>query len=125
MIRTRTPCGPTAAATPRGVTRGAGAAATTTSPAGARAARPAPTTERSCVMSRTDRAADAVELALMAGMGALAGAASFTHVRDLAKHHGQGGWIAWAVAVSIELMAVTAALEIRRTRRTGCIYRAP
>jgi hypothetical protein len=76
-------------------------------------------------MTRTDRAADALASLLMVGMGGLAGAASFTHVHDLAAHHGQTGWIAWAVAVSIELMAIVAALEIRRARRVGTSARMP
>jgi hypothetical protein len=76
-------------------------------------------------MNRTDRAADALASLLMVGMGGLAGAASFTHVHDLAAHHGQTGWLAWAVAVSIELMAIVAALEIRRAKRVGTSVRMP
>jgi hypothetical protein len=44
--------------------------------------------------------------------------ASFTHIRDLAVH-GQRGWVAWAVAVSMELVVGMAALEILRDSRTG------
>lgn len=70
-------------------------------------------------MSTADRITDRVQLGLLLGMGGLAGAASFRHVHDLAADHGQPGWFAWAVAVSIEAMAIAAGLEIRRSHRVG------
>src|SRR5262245_46414731 len=51
-------------------------------------------------------------LALIAGTG------SFTHIRDTATEHGQDGWMAWAVAVCIDLTCVMAARERQRDKKT-------
>jgi hypothetical protein len=53
----------------------------------------------------------------MLAIGGAAGAASFTHVHDLAAAHRQGGWLAWADAIVLELMSMASGLEIRRRRR--------
>ncbi|MFI7695449.1 DUF2637 domain-containing protein [Nonomuraea sp. NPDC049655] len=42
-------------------------------------------------------------------LAAIAGAGSFTHIRDTAIEHGQSGWMSWAVAVCIDLTCVMAA----------------
>ena len=52
-------------------------------------------------------------------LGAAAFAVSFTHVRDTAARAGQGGLVAVAIAVSVELMALAAITEIRRRTRRG------
>ena len=52
-------------------------------------------------------------------LGVAAFAVSFTHVRDTAAVAGQGGWVATAIAVSVELMALAAVTEIRRRGRRG------
>jgi hypothetical protein len=52
-------------------------------------------------------------------IGGAAGAASFTHVHDVAAGHGQPGWLAWADAVVLELTSIAAGLELRRNRRLG------
>ncbi|MEU6072514.1 DUF2637 domain-containing protein [Micromonospora sp. NPDC047074] len=52
-------------------------------------------------------------------IGAAAGAASFTHVHDVAAAHGQPGWLAWADAIVLELTSIAAGLELRRNRRLG------
>ncbi|MQA87722.1 MAG: DUF2637 domain-containing protein [Streptosporangiales bacterium] len=49
----------------------------------------------------------------------IAGAGSFTHIRDTAAEHGQTGWLAWAIAVCVDLTCVMAARERQRDRRTG------
>ncbi|MBF8186253.1 DUF2637 domain-containing protein [Nonomuraea sp. K274] len=49
----------------------------------------------------------------------IAGAGSFTHIRETASEHGQSGWMAWAVAVCIDLTCVMAARERQRDRKTG------
>ena len=49
----------------------------------------------------------------------IAGAGSFTHIRDTATEHGQHGWMAWAVAVCIDLTCVMAARERQRDKKTG------
>lgn len=61
---------------------------------------------------------DRLQVALMLAVGAIAAAASWSHVLSLADQHGQGGWLAWAVAACIETAAVSAGLEVRRRRRT-------
>ncbi|MEV4096686.1 DUF2637 domain-containing protein [Streptosporangium saharense] len=50
---------------------------------------------------------------------AIAGAGSFTHIRDTAAEHGQEGWMAWAVAVCVDLTCVMAARERQRDKHTG------
>jgi hypothetical protein len=60
--------------------------------------------------------ADVGPLTVIAG---IAGAASFTHIHDTAAEHGQVGWMAWAIAVCIDLLAVMAAREIQRDMRAG------
>ncbi|WP_433351212.1 DUF2637 domain-containing protein [Micromonospora sp. CA-111912] len=55
----------------------------------------------------------------MLTIGGAAGAASFRHVHDVSAAHGQGGWLAWANAVTLELMSIAAGLEVRRRTRTG------
>jgi uncharacterized protein DUF2637 len=68
---------------------------------------------------RGDWAVAGVQILIMLAIGAAAGAASFTHVHDLAAAHGQGGWLAWADAIVLELMSVAAGLEFQRRRRHG------
>ncbi|MDG4829269.1 DUF2637 domain-containing protein [Solwaraspora sp. WMMD1047] len=53
----------------------------------------------------------------MLAIGGAAGAASFTHVRDVAAAHGQPGWLAWADAIVLELMSIASGLELRRRKR--------
>ncbi|WP_021591235.1 DUF2637 domain-containing protein [Actinomadura welshii] len=52
-------------------------------------------------------------------LAAIAAAGSFTHIRDTATEHGQHGWMAWAIAVCIDLTCVMAAGERQRDKRTG------
>jgi hypothetical protein len=49
----------------------------------------------------------------------IAGAGSFTHIRDTASEHGQTGWMSWAIAVCIDLTCVMAARERQRDKKTG------
>ncbi|HZO67772.1 MAG TPA: DUF2637 domain-containing protein [Kribbellaceae bacterium] len=60
-----------------------------------------------------------VQVGIMLVIGAAAGAASFTHVHDVAAAHGQPGWLAWADAVTLELMSIASGLEIRRRHRAS------
>jgi hypothetical protein len=60
--------------------------------------------------------ADSGPIMVLAGIAA---AGSFTHIRDTAAQHGQRGWMAWAIAVCIDLTCVMAARERQRDRRTG------
>ncbi|MFD0883043.1 DUF2637 domain-containing protein [Streptosporangium algeriense] len=49
----------------------------------------------------------------------IAGAGSFTHIRDTATEHGQSGPMAWAVAVCVDLTCVMAARERQRDKKNG------
>lgn len=53
----------------------------------------------------------------------IAGAGSFTHIRDTASDHGQSGWMAWAIAVCIDLTCVMAARERQRDKKTARVRR--
>ena len=53
----------------------------------------------------------------------IAGAGSFTHIRDTAAEHGQGGPMSWAVAVCIDLTCVMAARERQRDKQQGVVTR--
>ncbi|MFB4273488.1 DUF2637 domain-containing protein [Nonomuraea sp. GTA35] len=55
----------------------------------------------------------------------IAGAGSFTHIRDTASEHGQSGWMAWAIAVCVDLTCVMAARERQRDKKTGRQRRGP
>ncbi len=59
-----------------------------------------------------------MQVGLMLAVGGVAACASWSHVLDLARAHGQSGWLAWAVAACTETAAVSAGLEVRRRRRT-------
>jgi hypothetical protein len=65
-------------------------------------------------------AADALPVTVLA---AIAGAGSFTHIRDTAAEHGQGGPMSWAVAVCIDLTCVMAARERQRDKQQGLVTR--
>ncbi len=63
---------------------------------------------------------DALPVLLLA---AIAGAGSFTHIRDTAAQHGQRGPMSWGVAVCIDLTCVMAARELQRGKRHGATAR--
>ncbi|WP_433512908.1 DUF2637 domain-containing protein [Nonomuraea sp. CA-143628] len=58
-------------------------------------------------------------------LAAIAGAGSFTHIRDTATEHGQTGWMSWAVAICIDLTCVMAARERQRDNKHGKHRRGP
>jgi hypothetical protein len=60
-----------------------------------------------------------VQTTLVLLVGAVAAAFSWSHVLELAGHHGARGWMAWAVALCIETGAISGGLEVRRRRVTG------
>jgi Protein of unknown function (DUF2637) len=49
----------------------------------------------------------------------IAGAGSFTHIRDTATENGQQGWMAWSIAICIDLTCVMAARERQRDKKIG------
>ena len=79
-------------------------------PSGGLPARPA---------SRTE---GLVQIVIVIAVGAMAGAASFTHVHDWTMANtpaGTPGWFGWGNAVISELTPLAAGLEIRRRKRSG------
>ena len=64
--------------------------------------------------------ADALPVTVLA---VIAGAGSFTHIRDTAAQHGQGGPMSWAVAVCVDLTCVMAARERQRDKQAGVTVR--
>ena len=61
-------------------------------------------------------------LAILAGVGVMAGAASFTHMHDWTMANapaGTGDWFGWANAAASELTPTEAVLDLRRRRRAG------
>lgn len=66
-----------------------------------------------------ERVENAAQVVILLTIGGMAGAASFTHVHNVAAAHGQPGWLAWADAIVLELMSIATGLEIRRRRRAG------
>jgi hypothetical protein len=72
--------------------------------------------------SRAGRVEGVVQALIMAGIGVMAGAASFTHMHDWTMANapaGAGDWFGWANAVASELTPTVAVLDIRRRRRAG------
>lgn len=76
-------------------------------------------------MAQTGRAEGTVQIVMMLAIGGAAGAASFTHVHNVAAAHGQPGWLAWADAIVLELMSIAAGLELRRRKRANIPIRFP
>jgi hypothetical protein len=52
-------------------------------------------------------------------------AGSTSHVLKLAEANGQGGWLAWTIAGTVEALAVLSAMEIRHRVRHGMPRKAP
>jgi hypothetical protein len=72
-------------------------------------------------MNRSPNVENTVQIIIVLVIGAMAGAASFTHVHDWTMHNvpaGTSGWFGWANAVISELTPTAAGLEIRRRKRT-------
>jgi Protein of unknown function (DUF2637) len=65
-----------------------------------------------------ERLEGVAQVTIMLVIGGMAGAASFTHVHDVAIAHGRPDWIGWADAVVVELMSIALGLELRRRART-------
>lgn len=64
----------------------------------------------------------AARVVILAGVGLMAGAASFTHMHDWTMANvpaGTGDWFGWANAIASELTPTVAVLDIRKRRRAG------
>ena len=73
-------------------------------------------------MNRAERIEGVVLVLILITVASLAGAASFTHVKDWTLDNspdGTGQWFGWANAVISELVPIAALLTIRRRKRTG------
>ena len=68
-------------------------------------------------MSAGRRLLAALDALPVATLAVIAGAGSFTHIRDTAAQHGQTGPMSWAVAVCIDLTCVMAARERQRDKQ--------
>jgi hypothetical protein len=68
-------------------------------------------------------AAAVLDSAPVVVLATIAGAGSFTHIRDTATEHGQHGPMAWSVAICIDLTCVMAARERQRDKRLGSTRR--
>ena len=55
----------------------------------------------------------------VAGLAGIAGALSYSHMRQLAEAHGQAGWHAHALPLSVDGVEVVASLVLLADRRTG------
>ncbi|HUY44656.1 MAG TPA: DUF2637 domain-containing protein [Streptosporangiaceae bacterium] len=81
---------------------------------------PVPAAEPRARVSAWRRAAGAVPDSLpVVLLAVIAGAGSFTHIRDTAAEHGQRGPMSWAIAVCVDLTCVMAARERQRDKRHG------
>ena len=69
------------------------------------------------------RLAAVMDLAPVVLLAGIAGAGSFTHIRDTAARHGQHGPMSWAIAVSVDLTCVMAARERQRDKRLAIAAR--
>ncbi|MBC3842078.1 DUF2637 domain-containing protein [Streptacidiphilus sp. 4-A2] len=75
------------------------------------------TTEVKAATDNVPRSEEATATIVAAVLGLCAFSVSFSHVQSVAVDSGQGGWVADAIAASVELMATAAITEIRRRRR--------
>lgn len=72
-----------------------------------------------------ERIEGSAQTVIMLAIGIAAGAASFTHVHDVAAAHGQPGWLAWTDAIVLELTSIAAGLDLRRRKRAKQSVRFP
>jgi Protein of unknown function (DUF2637) len=82
-------------------------------PAAARSAVAAPE------ISPVDRWISRAAAATVVGLAGIAGAISYSHMRDLAQEHGQSGWHAHAFPLSVDGVQIVASLVLLADRRAG------
>jgi hypothetical protein len=75
--------------------------------------RPAPAPERA------DRWISRAATATVAGLAGIAGAISYSHMRQLASAHGDTGWHAHAFPLSVDGVEIVASLVLLADRRSG------
>jgi hypothetical protein len=68
---------------------------------------------------RADRWISRAATATVAGLAGIAGAISYSHMRQLAAAHGDSGWHAHAFPLSVDGVEIVASLVLLADRRTG------
>jgi hypothetical protein len=86
---------------------------TEVNPRSREATRPAPTSQRA------DKWMSRAATATVAGLAAIAGAISYSHMRQLAAAHGDAGWHAHAFPLSVDGVEIVASLVLLADRRAG------
>jgi Protein of unknown function (DUF2637) len=69
--------------------------------------------------SHTDKLLRGLTALTVAGLAVVAGAISFSHMRELALHHDQLGWKSYAFPVSVDGLEIVASLYLVAQRRAG------
>lgn len=69
--------------------------------------------------TRTDKTLLILTALFVAGLAFVAGAISFAHMRELAHHHDQTGWKAYAFPISVDGLEIVASLYLVAQRRAG------
>ncbi|MBL7261346.1 DUF2637 domain-containing protein [Actinoplanes sp. LDG1-01] len=69
--------------------------------------------------TRTDRILLVLTALFVAALAIVAGAISFSHMRELATHHGQLGWKSYAFPISVDGLEIVASLYLVAQRRAG------
>lgn len=71
------------------------------------------------VAGRADRWISRTAVTTVAGLTAIAAAISYSHMRALAAAHGQAGWHAHALPLSVDGVEIVASLVLLTDRRAG------
>ncbi|HEY3904904.1 MAG TPA: DUF2637 domain-containing protein, partial [Streptosporangiaceae bacterium] len=66
-----------------------------------------------------DRWISRIAAATVAGLAGVAGALSYSHMRQLAQDHGQAGWHAHTFPLSVDGIEIVASLVLLADRRAG------
>ncbi|MEV6926733.1 DUF2637 domain-containing protein [Dactylosporangium sp. NPDC051485] len=69
--------------------------------------------------TRTDKTLVFLTALFVAALAIVAGAISFSHMRDLATHHDQIGWKSYAFPISVDGLEIVASLYLVAQRRAG------
>jgi hypothetical protein len=74
---------------------------------------------RAVAVRPADRWISRIAAATVAGLAGVAGALSYSHMRQLAQDHGQAGWHAHAFPLSVDGIEIVASLVLLADRRAG------
>jgi hypothetical protein len=69
--------------------------------------------------TRTDKTLLILTALFVGGLAIVAGAISFSHMRELATHHDQLGWKSYAFPISVDGLEIVASLYLVAQRRAG------